>query len=299
MEIIKKVNELQEEVMRTTKLKQEIKDILFENFINVPYKIVRINNKIEKKVSFKEDAYYPILNVPNGFSKEEETFLVMPSSTKNDIMYKYCLKDESGARIEITESTILSNIINNPIHRTGSYIELQFYIPTIKINYTVVVNKEVFSFSIEVNYKEILEDLVEDKIAIINDDYFEKLYYNASRKYKDFIKRLNIDEEEIREIDSLKKIINKKKSMYSINTSNLCFDIFVIKLTNDLEIPYYTTQFSANVCYKNCETYIIDINVSRKNLTQERFVFILLDGEECLSDKIFLNEFINEVLAKK
>ena len=188
MDLFEKVKEVSELIEKANKSKEELMFLLTSQFVELPYKMKKIEADYEKHLNGKQNiikVYYPVLEVPTGFAKKNETFC---REFANCVRHEYTLKNEEGREVQIKEKVAFDKTLYKS---DKGIIVLEDYITSESINYCISISSERYNFARKILYKDMLEQILEgDKTARLKEDYYSRTYQNAETKYEQFLKKL-------------------------------------------------------------------------------------------------------------
>ena len=189
MDLFKQAKETEELIKRAAEAKKKLMAELERNLLALPYnmQIVEANYKERLGIERKDiKVYYPVLEVPQGFTKENEEFY---RNYANCVMHEYDLKDERERSIHIEEKVTFDNELYRS--KKGVILIEKNHISLPKVNYNISISGKIFSFTRNLFYKDMLEQILkEDKIVIYARDYYNKKYETAEKEYEEFLEEL-------------------------------------------------------------------------------------------------------------
>ncbi len=208
MDVLKKVEEYEQVNKKARKLEEELSENLWKQFIDLPFKMQKIEIQESSAWRIKEvkevkgvwqNVYYPELDVPEGYKKEEKYVKLL----ENGIKHQYTLKDKEGRKIIILENATYDNCI---IHTIKGRIEVPFSIAGKRITYEISISNTKYTFKRDFEYT--------DMFLIISGKEEEKAKYNIhlntyseiNKKYEEFLLALGLS----KETTSLGDIVNSK-----------------------------------------------------------------------------------------
>lgn len=209
MDFLKKEQDVQEAMERAKQLKNELINSLRNQFVALPYELKEIEVDFEG-VMFegkKIKVYYPILNNPKGYKKENERFY---RKYANGIKHEYTLIDEEGRKVTILEyATFENKLYKDKLENTHMY--LNFYIADNFIEYYISMFVENYTFKREFNPKQLLNEIIgKENIVRYEDHLGRKEYSQIEEEYQKFLKVLGI-KHEIPTLKVLANTTNEKK----------------------------------------------------------------------------------------
>lgn len=162
MDAFEKLQELEEASKKVKKLDNELKTILISQFINLSYEIKKVEANYKENNMSNSDTiqvYYPILNVPNGFVKENERFYRLYDPYKTYIQYEYNLLGREKRELVVSEKVKLNQI----------FIKLKEDSNIIHV-YTTLANIEVciniggrnYTFYRKANHEQLMREITKD-----------------------------------------------------------------------------------------------------------------------------------------
>lgn len=260
-------------------------DEVFKAFINVPYEVIKIPNKDYSSILKKEEEYFPVLNIPNGYTKENEEFKHTIGFPKVCLRHSYILKNEAGISIEIIEEARLRNII----YIDNGYITLNFFIPTSSINYNVRINSIKYVFSRDFKNIDILNSIVNDKTATLVNYPFNMSYKEAKNNYESFLDSIG----RTKNIVPLNQLLENTK----INiTTGLDADVNVSKdLFKESSVKYKNPQFTVIITYNDYTRFSIDLKpyfCLGIKIEPQKYEYIQLENGEYINEVISLEEVL-------
>lgn len=169
-------NKVEEYLRKQEELSQTEEDLissLERDIINVTYDVQKI--RIDD-----EEVYYPVLQYPNGFTKEKETF----EKTKHmDVVFhNYTLKNANGSKLAICEKASLYCELaqkENGILVCNNYA-------TGNVDYTI----EIEGGSKFTYHRIFEEDIIKQgktEKFILKDNFFDKENYQNEKSFKRFL----------------------------------------------------------------------------------------------------------------
>lgn len=188
MDLFEKVKEVSELVEKANKAKEELMSMLKIQFLNFPYQMKIIEAGYDEHPYGNQSiikVYYPVLDVPTGFVKEDETFY---REFANCIKHEYTLKDEEGRKVQIEEH----GTFDHKVHKSAKgAVELRNCIISPEIKYGISISGERYNFVRKILYKDMLEQILEvDRTARYKENYYSEQYKSEEEKYEQFLKKL-------------------------------------------------------------------------------------------------------------
>lgn len=252
-EKVKNVRNLKETI---EKEQNQIKVSIKKQFIEVGYHM-EINDKVPyKPTSIGErdgivKVAYPVLDIPNGYSKENETFLYYC----DQFQHRYELKDQKGRIIKILSVSYLGRFTS----------DIKLFPFSREVHYKVEIFNETYVFDKEFDYEPI-EQLVKDKIQTSLKER------NAAEedRYQEYLKKIAKTEKML----PLKDIKNGFRMDIEPNII-IFFNINKSKVRNsenyNREVEIYLKH--STIIFTRVEI-IVSMNIAHiGRVSQEKFVF--------------------------
>lgn len=263
MELFEKVKKHKELKESEIKAKKEIRQIILENFVNLRYQTELTQAGYLGHRDNKENikVYYPVLSLPEGFSKEKEIFF---REYANVVKHQYTLVDESGRKILAEEKAcFLTNIVRKDENGNEIRISLNSYIISELISYNFEIEGENYCIKRNFGYEEMLEQVLEDKTASYSN--FSEYYYEKEEKaYEEYLESLETKKEDI---IPLREIVNSKVEEQQITPLfTACFEACQNEFCNNSDrIILKNPQFSVRIADSKIKYAITVKIVTTKN----------------------------------
>lgn len=210
MDLLKMVEELVELKEKARQTEYDLMEKLRNLFVNLQFEMKQ--EKIQERSAWGtpqeelENVYYPVLNVPTGFIKEDEKYV---RNCANALNHTYILKDEAGMEVYIDEYAIYRWYISN----SKGVIKLPDNMVK-SVTYKIAICNETYKFKREFEYEDMLQKISKGKIEQASNplkDYSR--YASANKDYEELLRALGVDEP----IISLGKILTSKISEIKLN----------------------------------------------------------------------------------
>lgn len=266
-----------------SQMKLELKNILYDKFVNLPYKVEKISVPYKGDDPDQDDfmdVYYPVLKKPEGFTKENECFYRIGGT----ITHKYTLINQQGKKVRIREESTPDDQL---VFETGSiYLGFNF----VKVN-SIHISVNCYSTDClsKISSIDVISEVLKDKD--IAQFYISQHYDNykiQEAKYERYLKGLGRTKKlfELSELvksdivefqisDTISAAVEISKSQPKSNPS-LCY-------TNEL---YYVKFYKkpSHLTEIQIKPYFTSSNTVTINLPKMTFYYI---EEELQSDKTF------------
>lgn len=221
MDILKKVKEYDELEKKKNRIICEVNDFMASQAekMTIHVKEIEIERNYEEILASKDYretriCYYPVLDLPTGYIKENEVFYLDEEAR---LFHEYVLKDKNNRKFKITENAHTSewNISND--YRV--YSNLVNFLLITEIEYIIDGTIPKFSAKRKFDYEEMLYRALELRNLKIKDSSEITRYEKAEKSYKEYVKRL-IEEcnlrEKISEFEISKHINDGMEEWYSL-----------------------------------------------------------------------------------
>ena len=205
MDLLKMVAELVELKEKVRQTEYNLMEKLRNLFVNLQFEMKQ--EKIQEWSGWGtpeeklEKVYYPVLEVPKGFVKEDEKYV---RNCANALNHTYILKDEAGTEVYINEYAVYRWHISNSngvIRLPSNMVEF--------VTYKITICSETYKFKREFEYEDMLQKISKGKIdrtSISSKEYYK--YTLVNQKYEDLLRYLGVD----KPIISLGEILTSKTS---------------------------------------------------------------------------------------
>lgn len=261
MELLKMVEECKKINEEARKVTEDLKTSLRNQFVDLRFEIKLV--EIEERSSFcrsgkdrLDTVYYPILEVPKGYIKENEKYV---RECLNALNHIYTLKDETGTQVEIEEHAIYQKDMYNTTK--GRITIRPFNMVSKIISYKIKVSGETYKFERKYEYEAMLQMILKRKLGRAK--YWEsdqtKTYSSANKKFEELIKSFGEDKKVI----SLNEIVKSKITELNLNDylvakfkytkieiersgwiSNSIFGVYIC------EIPFVCNEVNVQIYYR-------------------------------------------------
>lgn len=294
MDLFKKVKEVSELVEKANKAKEELMSLITSQFVQLPYKMQMIEADYKEHINEKQNiirVYYPVLDVPTGFVKENEKFY---REYANCVMHEYTLKDEEGREVLIQEH---GTFVKSMYKSDKGIIELEDYIASESIKYWITISAKRYNFVRKILYKDMLEQILGiDKTARIKGSYYSKIYQNAEAAYEKFLKELGATNK----LPTLEELYESKQNEIQI-TQEIKAKLEMCSNRRTDSIWLENPKFSVRLNNLNTLHVLVEIqpylNEAIK-LEKRRYEYFKLKNEEKLQEGITLEEAIKIIEEK-
>lgn len=204
--LFEKVEEAKRINKEAYRINKELGTILSKQLIELPYKMEKVEVAYENGEQ-KEEVYYPVLELPEGFTKENEVFY---REYVANVAHEYTLKDNKGKDIKIKE---VSQITCKPYSRLAiGEILLKFNITSRNICYIVDICDKQYKFARELKSIDMLGQIMDiNEVAKYSSN--DTSYIEAEKAYEEFCKRFGDNTE----IISLYEIFRTSKAELQIS----------------------------------------------------------------------------------
>ena len=194
MDLFEKEVEVEETRKKAKQMEKELMDSLRSQFVNLPYDVKEVEADYESYYNSSDrriKVYYPILNTPEGFKKEEEKFY---REYANCINHEYTLIDGEGRKIKILEHAIFTC---NIYETKKAHMRLDFYVTRESIEYNISMFLKEYTLKRNFNYKQLLNEIIGKENSVRYKDCFKdcftrKPYSQIEKEYQKFLKDLGI-----------------------------------------------------------------------------------------------------------
>lgn len=246
MDLFKKVEALRDVKEYIKKQEEEIREDILAKLVNLRYQIQEVEaGYIDREESETVKVNYPILDLPEGFLKSEDEFFRMYA---NQIVHMYTLKNSEGREIQIEE---IANFKWGIYENLEVAIKVRPYMVLKNILYKINISEVSYKFYREFSYREMLEQVVEDKDMIFT---CEKVLYTDQESYEKYIRALG-KEEDIIPLKDLVESLQKEIQITPILTAEVCIEQRVgietvwyesEKVSVRLNLPYTLNTITIN-----------------------------------------------------
>ncbi len=291
MDLLKKEQEVKEAKEKANQLERELINSLRSQFVDLPYELKEIEADYEG-VMFegkKKKVYYPILNIPEGYKKENERFY---REYANGIKHEYTLVDEEGEKVTILEYAPFGNDLYKD-ESENTHMRLDFYITRELIEYHISMFVEEYTLKRKFNKKQLLNEIIGKENIVRYEDHLRgKEYSQTEEEYQKFLKDLGIKYE-----PPTLKVMSKNvgETKFKITES------ISVVISKEIEEEYYHCIWLNNPKYSvrldNVKYYKTTIKVkpyfnNTIEMAEREFCYAELENEEELRKGKTLDEII-------
>lgn len=221
---------------------EELRKNLRSQFIDIPYQL----KEIEAKREYDTDpikVYYPILDTPEGFVKEDEKFY---RKYANCVIHEYTLIDKDGKKATILEELPFNRSFDD---NKKYWLQLGFNISSSSIEYIINISGKKYKFARKIELDILIKQVIgENDVAKYDGTYRGHEYEEEEGKYIKFLEGLS----RTKEIVPLKELAKGSKTKIEISET-----------------------FSANVesseCVRNAETIWLENGMYRIGLYDVKY----------------------------
>lgn len=274
MNLFEKVKEVKEYNEKANRLMKELKDNLLNQFVELPYEIKEVKVNYPSRAADDKDGmqkvYYPILDTPKEFKKEDEKFY---REYINCINHEYTLIGEEGRIVTIQEHAMFENDVYSS---KKAFMRLDFYIVE-NIEFNIKILGENYSLEKSFNLKELIKKIIgPDDVASFSS---LKIYDEQRKKYNEFLKDLG----RTRRVPTLKKLANADKTEFQITDSISAIAISSIKDKTKATVWLKSSMYRVQL--DDIQEYSIDILIKPYfketfELVSRHFQYEELENEE-------------------
>lgn len=287
MNLFEKVKEVKECNEKANRLTKELKANLLKQFVELPYELKEVEANYEHVYANDSrivSVYYPILNTPKGFKREDEKFY---REYANCVDHEYTLSDEEGRKVTIFEQAIFENYVYKS---ERAYMSLRFDIVE-NIEFKIEMLGETYSFKKGFNLKELIKKIISPE-DVVSYNYFWSscTYAEQEEKYNEFLNILG----KTKEVPTLKELVNAKETKIQITDSiNAIVEARVNRTTDNI----WLNGSMYNVWLEKMQAYSIDIKIKPYlneaiELAEQRFHYEELENEEELKKGKTFDEIV-------
>ena len=285
MNLFEKVKDFRDLNEKVKKLDEEIRKEILTKFVNLRYQIKQIEAGYEERreeETRKVKVYYPVLDLPEGFSKKDEKFF---RQFANQIVHTYTLINEEGEELKVSESASFGiDVYENK----GIRIRVEDNIFVGNILYEVSFQDIVYKLSREINLEEKLGQLLGKKeIRFICSD-IQKLYQSDEQDYEEYLKAFGKTED----IISLKELLETAQDEIQI-TPELIAKISISMEGKNQLIWLETPKISARINKAYCIKNVIQLQLQTKTgikLDSKEFNYFELKDKDKFEKGMTLQE---------
>lgn len=283
MNLFEKVGEVKECNEKANRLAKELKANLLKQFVELPYEIKKVEANYERTYSEDRDViavYYPILNTPEGYKKEEEKFY---REYLNCINHEYTLIDEEGRKVTIWEQAIFERLV---YYSRKAYMNLKFYIAQ-SIEFKIEILGETYSFKKRLK-KELIKEVIGKNDVLTYNDGNE--YDIQEKKYNKFLKLLD----STKNVPTLRELSIAHETEIQITDSiSAIVEAKVIEGTRDIWLE--NNMYSVRI--EDMPTYSVTIKIKPYfnktiELAEQRFDYEELENEAELREGKTFDEIV-------
>ncbi len=289
MDLFQKSAELKRLQEKEIELQQEIETELLEKFVNLLYEVKEVEADYNSDYYSPSDrtikVYYPILNTPEGFEKENEIFYRQYS---NCINHEYTLKDSKKRKVTILEHAIIKSSI---YESEKAYMRLKFNVPSVNIKIKITISDKVYRLERTINHKQLIKQIIGENDIVAYRGYWAKDVYNENeKKYDKFLKDLG----ETEEVPKLKELAKANSTKIQITDSiSAIVEARVIETKSNIWLE--NNMYSVRL--ENMPTYSVTIKIKPYlnkfiELAEQRFDYEELKNVDELRKGKTLDEII-------
>lgn len=280
----------------TKKFIPTFKDDIFNTFINVPYYLRKtyIYSACVKNFESLNYGYFPILEVPKKYIKENEQFSVIKEDSYYTYLFlhTYILKDCENNKVEIHETVKMTDRI---FYTNNISIFLNFYVP-INIKYTIKINNTQFEFSRDFDSKILGKEIISNPIAnLYVEDY--KSFDKMQEDIISYIKNLDLNKQE-KDLKKYKLILKKSiksdtdEKIYITEDEEL--SIAIKKVEHAYTVGYGNDEFNINFYKIRSLIYRFSLYIWGEKVKVFRYEELSESLKERLKiKKVNIEEFLN------
>lgn len=277
MDLFKSAVEVKQLSERVTNLKKELRDNLLKKFVNLPYEVKEVEADYDSEYYSPTDrtikVYYPILNTPEGFKKENEKFY---REYSNCINHEYTLKDSQGRKVIIWEQVIF----NSNVYRSKkAHMSLNFNIPSPNIELKITISGEEYRFKRLVNQKRLIKEIIgKDDIAKYIGFWAKDGYSYQEGEYNKLLETLG----KTKEVPTLKELASGDVTKIEITDS---ISAIVEARVNETSDFIWLKNSMYSVAFENMLKYSVTIKIKPYlnetiKLEEQRFEYDELKNED-------------------
>lgn len=243
MNLLKRVEEYKKVKKNIREIEQDLISSLKQNFVDLEYKMKRVEIKNGEQIEMEldlEPLFYPVLDVPKGYSKEEEQYTKYWIHSLN---HEYILKNQQNTKIKVVEHSNYIDTIYST--RNDNRVILPCRIINQKIWYKITIDDEKFEFERHFDYKVMLEKIDNNEIGVAEYKLLPEMksYERENQNYSRYIKQItNIEPGTVK---SLKEIINSNCNQMKLGCN------FIAKIETKQHIKQRDIRFE-NGCWSAC-----------------------------------------------
>lgn len=191
-DVVKALDKADEILEKAGKANEELLLLLRKRFIDIPYKVQKVKTKgITFGSDYYKEIYYPVLEEPEGFMKEDEKYQLFG----NSVFHDYTLKDGKGRKIKIGEKAKLKPELSAIYQsvRGGIYLKNGVDIILETITYEIDILDRCYELSRKIPYQSMLEQIgAPDETLKVDLSFLEKENEANEEAYKQFINGLDV-----------------------------------------------------------------------------------------------------------
>ena len=287
MDIFEKVklHKNSKEVAKSTQ--KDIIQFISEKFVNVRYKTEIFDVGYPRGYDKKEiKVYYPILDIPEDFSKESDEFF---REGANTIIHEISYVDEKNRKIILKEKGIIEKGISK-IGEDAVEIHLTFgdYMVS-KVYYNFIIDEEEYNIDRTFSYEEMLKEILENQVAVY--DNSDEIRYEAAEKaYEEHLKSLGTKEVDIIPLKQIVAEGIKEKEITPLFTAIFKISRKYLNVT----YPHWYNQFFILKVKENQDIVEIEVEIvttaKRVSLSKKCFKYGELCNKEKYQNEMTLHE---------
>lgn len=286
MELFEKLKEFKEVDEKAQKLNGELKEFILSKFVKLRYEMQAVEACYSYEVSNERiKGYYPVLDLPEGFVKENETFI---RNYANQVIHKYTLIDKQNQKVKIEEVACFESTIYDT--KKGKMF-LDFSIVSGVVEYKITISEVNYHFKRNFDYEEMIEQVVIGT-TLNGVDYNERGGYNKVEKnYEEYLEALG----KTGEITSLKDIVEYSQKEMQI-TPSLVAKFEINKKPGSELVWMKNSQFRIGIKVITIQ-YLVKVKViipgKTEHLSEKEYRYIeLYDNKEMFENGMTLHEAI-------
>ena len=202
--------------------------------------------EIEAKREYDTDpikVYYPILDTPEGFVKEDEKFY---RKYANCVMHEYTLIDKDGKKATILEELPFNGSFDD---NKKYWLQLGFNISSSSIKYLINISGKKYKFAKKIKLNILIKQVIgENDVAKYYSTYRGREYEKEEAKYIKFLEGLS----RTKEIVPLRELAKGSKTKIEISET-------------------FSANVESSVCVRNAETIWLENGMYRIGLYDVKY----------------------------
>lgn len=277
MDLFERTVEVKQLSERVNNLKKELRDNLLKKIVNLPYEVKEVEADYNSEYYSSTDrtikVYYPILNTPEGFKKENEEFY---REYSNCINHEYTLTDSQGRKVIIWEQVIFNS---NVYISKMAHMSLNFNVPSPNIELKITIAGEEYRFKRLINQEHLIKEIIgKDDIAKYIGFWVEDEYSYQEEKYNKLLETLG----KTKEVPTLKELASVNVTRIEITDS---ISAIVEARVNETSSHIWLKNSMYSVSFANMITYSVTIKIKPYlnktiKLEEQRFEYDELENED-------------------